>query len=334
MTLESTTAPAKALAWSRAIIRMREFALIGVILVFAVIMTIASPVFLTADNLEALLLGLSVEGLIVIGMVLVMITGGFDLSVGSTLAFVGVVAALLLSAGTPTVLAIVVALIAAIAVGFANGYLIAKLNINAFLVTLGMMLALRGLLLVLAGGSTVLNLPQSFNVIGQGTIAGLQTPIWITLIILLSGDFAVRNLKFFRQSYYVGGNAKAAGLSGINVARVQIANYCIVAVLAGIAGLLLTARFGAASVTVGDGTELRVITAAIIGGATLSGGEGTVFGAFLGALFMGMVANALNLLGVNSYWQNLATGVILIVAVLIDVLGRKRQGGHVRHTRN
>ena len=137
----------------------------------------------------------------------------------------------------------------------------------------------------------------------------------------------MRNSKFFRQNYYVGGNEKAARLSGMNVDRVKIVNFCIVALLAGLAGLMITARLGGASVTVGNGIELRVITAAIIGGASLNGGEGSVLGAFLGALFMGVLANSLNLLGVDVYWQNLVTGLILIVAVVIDVLNERRKSG-------
>jgi len=156
-------------------------------------------------------------------------------------------------------------------------------------------------------------------------VFGVQYPIYIMLILVLVGDLLMRNARFFRQSYYIGGNEKAAQLSGINVDRVKIANYCLVALLAGIAGLLITARFGSASVTVGPGIELRVITAAIIGGASLKGGEGSVLGAFLGALFMALLANSLNLMGVDVFWQNLVTGLILIVAVVVDVLSEKRK---------
>jgi len=135
----------------------------------------------------------------------------------------------------------------------------------------------------------------------------------------------MRNSRYFRQSYYIGANERAARLSGINVDLVKILNYCLVAVLAGVAGLLITARFGSSSVTVGSGVELRVLTACIIGGASLNGGEGTVFGAFLGALFMGVLANSLNLLGVDVYWQNLFTGLILIIAVVVDVINERRK---------
>jgi ribose transport system permease protein len=292
-----------------------------------IFMAIASPVFLDAGNIEAIFLALSVEATISIGMVILLISGGLDLSVGSTLGLTGVVTGLALQAGLPTFISIIIGLIAALGVGLANGFLVAKMKINPFITTLGMSITVRGLLLVIAQGRAVLNLPASFTVIGQGRLLNYQYPIFIMLFLVILGDILVRNTRFFRQNYYIGGNEKAARLSGINVDFVKIANYCIVALLAGVAGLLITARFGSASVTVGSGTELRVITATVIGGASLSGGEGSVFGAFLGALFMGVLANSLNLLGVGVYWQNFITGMILIIAVLVDVINERRKSG-------
>lgn len=309
----------------RAVAAFREFTLILVLVVFSIIMTIASPVFLTWPNVEAILLALSVEATIAVGMVILLVSGGLDLSVGSTLAFTGVVTGLVVSAGLPTPVSILIGLLAALGVGLVNGLLVAKMKINPFITTLGMMTTIRGLLLVLARGKAVLNLPPSFTNIGQGRLFNVQYPIYIMLGMVIIGDLLLRNSRFLRQSYYVGGNEKAARLSGINVDLVKIVNYCLVALLAGISGLLLTARFGSASVTVGSGVELRVITATIIGGASLNGGEGSVFGAFLGALFMGVLANALNLLGVDVYWQNLFTGLILIIAVVMDVINERRK---------
>jgi len=309
----------------RTVLAFREFSLIIVLLVMGILMSIASPVFLNKQNIEAILLALSVEATIAVGMVVLLISGGLDLSVGSILAFTGVVTGLSLSAGLPTPVSIIIGLIAALAVGLANGMLVAKLKINPFITTLGMNITIRGLLLVIAQGRAVLNLPPSFTGIGQGRLFGIQYPIYVMLALVIIGDILLRNTRFFRQNYYLGGNERAARLSGINVDLVKIVNYCLVALLAGVAGLLITARFGSASVMIGSGTELRVITAAIIGGASLSGGEGSVFGAFLGALFLGVLANALNLLGVDVYWQNLVTGLILITAVVVDVINEKRK---------
>ncbi len=288
-------------------------------------MTIASPVFLHRANIEAILLGLSVEGTIVVGMAILLVSGGLDLSVGSTLAFTGVVCGLALVAGIPTPIAIILSLLAATGVGMVNGLLIAKMKINPFIITLGMMITIRGLLLVIAQGRAVLNLPASFTVIGQGKLAGIQYPIIVVVALTVIADLLLRNTRFFRQNYYVGGKEQAARLSGIKVDFVKIFNYCLIAVVSGIAGLMITARFGSSSVTVGSGIELRVITAAIIGGASLNGGEGSVLGAVLGALFMGMLANALNLLGVDVYWQNLVTGMMLILAVVFDTINESRK---------
>jgi len=309
----------------RSLIVFREFAMLLVLVIFGIVMSMLSPIFMTRGNVEAILLGLSVEGIIAIGMVVVLISGGFDLSVGSTLAFAGVVTGLGLTAGMAASVAILVGLLAALGVGLVNGLLIAKMKINPFIATLGMMITIRGLLLVLASGRAVLNLPDSFTIIGQGRLFGLQYPIYVMLVLVILGDLMLRNSRFLRQNYYLGGNRRAAWLSGINVDLVIIVDYCIAALLAGIAGLLITARLGSSSLTVGTGTELRVITAAILGGASLSGGEGSVLGAFLGALFMGVLANALNLLGVDVYWQNLITGLILIVAVVVDVVNERRK---------
>lgn len=303
----------------------REFALFAVLALASIIMSLINPVFYNRANIEAMLLALSVDAIISIGMVVLIISGGLDLSVGSTLGFTGVVAGLFLTAGFPVWLAIILALVSASIVGLANGLLVAKLDINPFITTLGMMGIVRGMLLVLARGKAVLNLPPGFTVIGQGRRFGIQYPIYVMLVMVILGEIFVRNMRFFRQSYYIGGNEKSARLSGINVDFVKIFNYILVSALAGVAGLLITARFGSASLTVGGGLELRVITATIIGGASLNGGEGSVLGAFLGAAFMALLANALNLLGVDVYWQNLVTGLILIIAVVIDVQSEKRK---------
>ncbi|UCE55566.1 MAG: ABC transporter permease [Desulfobacterales bacterium] len=309
----------------KALTAYRESVLILVILIFGLCMTFASPVFLTWRNIEAILLALSVEATIAIGMVILLISGGLDLSVGSTLAFAGVITGLTLNAGVPVTVSILLGLLAAAGVGMVNGLLVAKMKINPFITTLGMMISIRGLLLVTAKGRAVLNLSESFTVIGQGRLFNVQYPIYVMIALVIIGDILMRNSRFMRQNYYIGGNEKAARLSGINVDLVKIFDYCLVAVLAGIAGLLITARFGSSSVTVGGGLELRVITAAIIGGASLSGGEGSVLGAFLGALFMGVLANSLNLLGVDVYWQRLITGLILIIAVVFDVINERRK---------
>ncbi|RKX69010.1 MAG: ABC transporter permease [Spirochaetes bacterium] len=303
----------------------RESILFIVIIVFMIIMSFASPYYLTWRNLEAVIMGLTVNGIVVIGMVILLISGGLDLSVGSTLAFSGVVTALLLNKGVPVVPAIIGGLGIAALIGLINGALVSFLSLNPFITTLGMMMAVRGAVLVVAKGRAIINLPPEFLAIGQGRFLGLQIPIYILLFLIVVGDLLLRNARFFRQVYYVGGNENSAVLNGINVKLVKIISYIIVACLAGLAGILLTARFGSASVTVGQGVEMGVITAAIIGGASLKGGEGSVLGAALGAIFMGILSNSLNLLGVDVYWQNLITGGTLVLAIVLDQLNEKRK---------
>ena len=303
----------------------RESIMILVIAVFMIVMSFASPYYLTWRNLEAVIMGLTVNGIVVIGMVILLISGGLDLSVGSTLAFSGVTTALLMTHGTPVFLAILAGIAAAVLIGLVNGALISYLSLNPFITTLGMMMAVRGLVLVVAKGRAIINLPKAFLVLGQGRFLGLQIPVYILLALVVIGDVLLRNSRFFRQIYYVGGNESSAVLNGINVKRVKIFCYAAVAVLAGVAGILLTARFGSASVTVGQGVEMSVITAAIIGGASLKGGEGSVLGAILGAIFMGILSNSLNLLGVDVYWQNLITGITLVLAIVLDQLNERRK---------
>jgi ribose transport system permease protein len=309
----------------RSLISMRESILFIVIAVSFIGMSFASPYFLSPGNLESMFLGLSVEGIICIGMVILLVSGGLDLSVGSNLAFTGVVVGLSMTNGIPILPSIIIALIAAFLSGFLNGILIAKMNLNPFITTLGMQMFLKGAMLLAASGKSVLGLPEAFNNIGQGRLIGIQYPVFILIILVIVFEIILRRSRILRTSYYVGGNENAARLSGIKVSRVKIAIYSLTGIMAGIAGIIITARFGSSSVTIGPGVELRVLAACIIGGASLNGGEGTVLGAFLGAFFMQLLSTSLNLLNVNVYVQTLLTGAILIVAILLDQLNEKRK---------
>jgi len=304
----------------------REFPLMLMILAGSLAMSLLSEVFLTPENLLATLLGLSFEAIVAAGMTLLLVSGGFDLSVGSTVAMSGAVAALALKAGLPVPVSILMGLLAGATVGLANGLLIALTRVNAFIVTLGMMGIVRGILMVATEGRNISGLPPAFNAIGQSKLLGVQFPIWAALAVVLVGDLLLRKFRFFRQSYYIGGNERAALLSGIAVKRVKVVNYALTGLLAGLAGVLMTARLGAATVTAATGLELKVISAAIIGGASLQGGEGTVLGAFLGAVLMALITGALTLLGVSIYWNTLVMGSTLLLAVMIDTWSRRRVG--------
>jgi len=271
-----------------------------------------------------MLLGMSIEVIIAVAMTNLLVSGGFDLSVGSVVGFVGAVTAKLLVTGFPVPVAVLIGILVGGAIGLFNGFVVAKLGINAFVTTLASLSMFRGLTLVIAQGQNIANLPEAFRSIGQATLFGIQSPVIIAVVIIILGDIMLRRSRFFRQSYYIGGNEKAARLSGIPVDRMKVLAYFLTGLFAGIAGIVMTARLGSASMTAGTGLELRVLTATIIGGASLQGGEGTVVGSFLGALLMALITNALTLLGVNIYWQTFVIGATLLGAVTVDRLGKMR----------
>lgn len=219
--------------------------------------------------------------------------------------------------------AIAAGLAGSVIIGFVNGWLIARIGINPMIQTLAMMGIVRGFALMLSGAG-IQNFPYEFIYIGQSKLLGLQAPVWYMLVIVLVFAFLSKNTSFFRRYYFIGGNEKAARLSGINVEKMKIWAFVISATLAGIAGILLSSRLGAALSTSGRGLELRVITAVILGGASLSGGFGKIWGAFLGALFMALINNLLILSRVSGYWQEVILGAILIIAVGIDQLLLKK----------
>jgi ribose transport system permease protein len=306
------------------ITKQREFVIAVIVLSVIVVMSFVSPVFFSSGNLLALLLGLSIEAVIAVAMTNLMVSGGFDMSVGSIVAFSGAAVAILLTKGVPTGVAVFVGLVIGGAIGLFNGFIISKVGINAFVTTLASLSLFRGLTLILTKGQNISGLPADFKAIGQATFFGIQTPIYIAAILIIAGDITLRRSRFFRQSYYIGGNERAARLSGIAVDRLKVLAYMLTGLFAGLAGIVMTARLGAASMTAGSGLELRVITAVIIGGASLQGGEGSVLGAFLGSLLMALITNALTLLGVDVYWQTFVIGGTLLVAVLIDQLSKNR----------
>jgi ribose transport system permease protein len=284
-------------------------------------MTHAVPEFMDKQNLSAILLSLADQSIIAIGMTLLLVSGGFDLSVGSTVALSGAVTGIWLTQGMPVAPAIMMGLGTGLVIGLINGLIIAELGINPFITTLGMMSLVRGMLMVVTGGQNISGLPEAFTVIGQGKLFGIQYPILISLALVILGDFLLRKSRFFRQNYYIGGNEKAAILCGINVKRVKIFNYALTGLLAALAGIVITARLGSASTTAGKGLELRVISAVIIGGASLKGGVGTIAGAFLGALLLSVIVSGINLLGVELNWIDFVLGATLLLAVMADRFG-------------
>lgn len=303
----------------RKIIEERIYSLLALLLVICIVAGIIFPsTFPTFDNFSQLLLNLSIDTIVAVGMMLLLISGAFDLSVGSIVAFAGCLTAyLMISFQIPVPWAITISMLSSVCIGYINGYLIAYKGINPMIQTLAMMGIVRGAALMLSG-SGVQNLPYWFNAIGQSRLLGIQMPVWYMLITVATFTFLLNKSVFFRQYYYIGGNEKAADLSGMRVNKIKMTGFVLTAALAGVAGILLSSRLGAALPTMGRGLELRVITAVILGGASLSGGYGKIPGALLGALFMGIVANIMVISRVSGYWQEIILGIILIGTLWLD----------------
>lgn len=295
------------------------------IVILCVILSVVFPSkFATVENFSQLLLNLSIDTIVAVGMMILMISGMFDLSVGSVVAFSGgLTAYLMYYHAIHFIPAILAGFTGSLLVGFVNGWLIARAGINPMIQTLAMMGIVRGMALMLSGAG-IQNFPYEFIYIGQSKLLGLQSPVWYMLLITIIFMFLLKRTVFFRQYYFIGSNEKAARLTGIRVEKMKILAFIISAGLAGIAGILLASRLGAALSTSGRGLELRAITAVILGGASLSGGYGKIAGAFLGALFMAIINNLLIISRVSGYWQEIILGCILIAAVALDQWLMKR----------
>jgi ribose transport system permease protein len=311
--------------WRR-VIATREITLLGLIAVVVLVMSIASPYFFSASNFRAMAIGLVPAAIIAVGMSLLLVSGGFDLSVGSVLALTGTILALLVVKGVPLTIALVLTALAGAGIGLVNGILVTRLSVNPLVATLATMSAARGFALVLTEGYSVSGLPPSFGFLGVASWFDIPVTVLIALAVVAAGDLALRHTRVMRQLYYIGSNETAARLSGIRVDLVRVVAYVATSLLATLSGALLASRLMAGTPTAGNGLELQVLAAAVIGGASLRGGEGTVLGAFLGVVFVALINNAMTMLTVSIYWQMVVIGVVLAVAVALDMLVRRHQG--------
>jgi ribose transport system permease protein len=320
-----TTRDSAVRALGRRVLAMREATLAVLILVIVLVMSQATPYFLTMANFRAMAIGLTPTAIIAIGMTFLLVSGGFDLSVGAVLALCSTTVALMMTGGVPIGLSILGALLIGAVIGLANGLIVTQLGVNPLVATLGTMSVARGVALVLTEGFSVSNLPPSFGYIGSASWLGLPAMVWIALALVVLGDLALRHALYLRQVYYIGGNEKAARLSGIPVDSVRCVAFVLTAVLAALAGILLASRLMSGTPTAGAALELQVLAAAVIGGASLRGGEGTVLGAFLGVIFVALINNAMTMLAVSIYWQMVVTGCVLVAAVALDMLVRRQR---------
>jgi len=295
------------------------------LIALCVIIAVLTPKFLSTGNLGSVARQTAVITIMAMGMTMVMVSGGIDLSVGSIMALAGVAGAFALASGAPTMVGIATSIAAGAVCGLANGAAITTLRIPPFIVTLGAMGIYRGIVLLITDGKAVVGLPSKFGYLAEGNLLGLiPVPLLIVVAIALAIHFLLSRTRLGRYCYAIGSNVEAARYAGVRVARCQIIFYLILGALAGLAGAIEAARLVTGQPTAGEGYELRVIAAVVIGGGSLSGGQGTVIGTIIGALIMGVLANGANLLGIPAFTQQIIIGAIIILAVTFDEFQRRR----------
>lgn len=293
------------------------------LILLSLIFGFMSDKFFSVDNLLTVALQSAIIAIIAIGQTYVIITTGIDLSIGSNIALAGIVAAILMTSGVAVPIAVIGGLLSGCLVGLINGLIVVYGNIPPFIVTLGTMSIVRGVSLVITKGIPVTDLPETFTIIGTGSIASIPIPAVIMFVLVAIFGFVLAKTKLGRYTYAIGSNFEAARLSGINTKRTLISIYIISGFLAACAGLILAARVVSAQPTAGTGYELDAVAASVIGGASLLGGEGMILGTFIGALVIGVLRNGLNLINVSAFWQQIVIGAVIIAAVYIDRVKRK-----------
>lgn len=291
-----------------------------------IVLGLLSPYFFTPTNLLQITLQAAVMALIAAGMTFVIISGGIDLSVGSVFAFSSMFAGIVMRDTGNLGLALAGGLAAGAFLGLINGLGVARLGLPPFIVTLGMMSAARGFALLLNNGTPIFAVTEGFNVLGQSRIADLvPLPTVIVILVYLICWFILRYTPFGRFTYSIGSNSEAARLSGVRVSRTLIGIYMLCGLLTALAGLIESSRLNSTQPASGVGYELDAIGAVVIGGASLFGGEGSILASLVGALVIATIRNGLNILGISAFWQNVATGAIIVLAVYLDRLRRSRQ---------
>ena len=300
--------------------------LIGLALL-CVIITFVSPAFMTLSNITNVFTQVSTNAIIAVGMTFVILTGGIDLSVGSTVAISGAFAASIIKSTNNVFLAIIVAGIVGIVIGLINGLLISKGKLQAFIATLATMTIFRGVTLVFTNGTPISKLSESFVNIGNGKLGFIPIPVVITVIVFIIAVYVLTETRFGRYLYALGGNEDSARLSGINTNKIKTLVYVISGFASSIAGVIIASRIGSASPNAGTGFELDAIAAVVIGGTSLAGGEGRITGTLIGALIIGVLNNGLNLMNVSPFYQSIVKGLVILIAVLLDKKSRKKSIG-------
>ncbi len=290
-----------------------------------IILSIATDTFLTVTNMTNVLQQVTVNAIIAIGLSFVILTGGIDLSVGSIVAFSGVLMGLVLSNGGGTMVGMIVCVLSGAVIGLLNGFLVSFGKLPAFIATLGTMSVARGLALTVSNGKAISGFTDDLRWIGVENIPGINIPVQVILMLLLFviAHYLLKYRKFGRSVYAIGGNEEVTRLSGINVKKYKTLVYMISGITSGIAAIVLTAKLNSAQPIAGNGYELDAIAATVIGGTSLSGGVGFIWGTLIGAIMMGVIRNGLNLLTVSTYLQQCVIGVVIVCAVLLDSMKKR-----------
>lgn len=303
--------------------KLQDYGVLIALIVLVVGISIASPHFRTFDNFMSLLRQSSINGFIAFGMTCVILTGGIDLSVGSVLALTTAFCAYFIKAGMSVGVAMIIALLCGTFLGTINGLLVTKCRLQPFIATLITMTIYRGLTMIFTGGKPISSLGDSafLKFIGKGAILKIPFPVIIFLIVFLIFLFLLGKTTFGRKVYATGSNADSAKLAGVKTDRIKLIVYSISGCMASLAGLILLSRLGSAQPTLGSGYELDAIAAVALGGTSMNGGRGKIWGTMIGILIIAVLNNGLNILGVSSYWQDVVKGIVILIAVLSD---RKR----------
>lgn len=301
----------------------RELLLVGVVLLLCVIWTIMNPQFLSLNNITNILRQGSYTAIAAVGMTMVIIIGEIDLSAGSLVCASGLVGALVCKHTDSVLLAVLAALLVGALVGLMNGLLCALGKLPGFIASLASMTILRGLAYIVTEGNSVVWGNDTFTKIGTGYVGIIPVPVIIMLAAIIFGTLLTTKFRFGRYIYAVGGNSEASRWSGIPVEKVKITVYMIMGVLTSIAGLIITARLGSGQPSAGLNFEMDCITAAVVGGTSMSGGRGKVIGTIVGVLLLTVLTNGMTLVGMNTYWQQVLKGIIIVVSVLADTRGKK-----------
>jgi ribose transport system permease protein len=307
------------------VLAARELPTVLAIALLGVVIAIGNPSFLSTYNLQLLGKEVGVLGIMAIGEMAVIITGGIDLSAGAVVALTSVLAALGLQAGLPIGLVVLGVVAVCIAIGAVHSFFINTVGLAPFIITLGSMSIWRGVVLVMTQGYPVKITNPGFLMIGQGDLLGVPVQFILLVVIAVIAAVILIATPLGRYAYMIGNNAVATRLSGVPVSRVTMFTYILAAVLFGLGGLVYAARLGQGMPGIGNGLELAVIAAAVIGGTSITGGSGTVWGTVIGAVLISLIMNALNMLRISYFWQDFVTGLVIVMAVLFDILNRKRR---------